>query len=308
MKIIDSKETKNIYISLNYHCNNKCIMCGVPFKKHNAYNEPLEFYIQELKKIPFPITEKDIITISGGEPFLFSSIFDFIEYIRYNYKCKITIFTNGRMLKNKDYVKKLQKYKIDRLIIPFFSYDEATYDLIAGAKGAYQEWKLALCNLEKESLYYELKFLPMKQNYLHILDSYIFSKKVFPKSKFTICGVQYFGQAVINVGMMGIKYSDLVESIELTLEYALKSFGEFIPVYRFPMCLLDAKYNNHGIITLSKEYLIGPDYSDIYTNGNKGKKIKIPSACEACASFCDWYSVKYESIYGLNELNPITTV
>lgn len=305
MKIIEEQDTRNIYISLNYHCNNKCIMCGVPFRKHGMYNESIDFYIEQLKKVPFEIKENDIITISGGEPFLFAEIFEFIAYIRNNYKCRITIFTNGRKLKNMNYVKKIQEYKIEKLVIPYFSYKEETHDIIAGVKGAYKDWIEALRNLETTSLYYELKFLPMKQNYQHILDSYIFCKQNYPNAKFTVCGVQYFGQAVENVSLMGIRYSDVKVWLEKTVDYALATYDEFIPIYRFPMCILDAKYNNNGILTLFKEYIIGPDYSDVDRNEDEMRTIKMPSICDECVGFCDWYSKKYEKIYGFDELKTL---
>ncbi len=85
MRVIESQNIRNIYVSLNYYCNNQCLMCGVPYYKHNKYNSDLDFFINEINRIPFDIEPNDIITLSGGEPFVFSGIWDLINYIRENH-------------------------------------------------------------------------------------------------------------------------------------------------------------------------------------------------------------------------------
>ncbi|MBE5968391.1 MAG: radical SAM protein [Lachnospiraceae bacterium] len=305
MQIIERSNIRNIYVSLNYICNNKCLMCGVPFNKHNRYNETLDFYISELNKVPFTINETDIVTISGGEPFLFRDLFSFIEYIKSKFGCRITIFTNGRALKNREIVGRIKGLNVDKLVIPFFSYDMETYDMIAGSKGAYEEVIKGLKNLNEKFVYNEVKFLPMKQNALDIAETYDFIKSHFPRTKFTICGVQYFGEAVHNSDKIGIKYCELKEELEKTFDEAQEKYNEIIPLYRFPMCVLDAKYNNNGVLTLFQEYIIGPDYSDVALSDDSKKKFSIPAECRECLSFCDWYSQKYKNIFGMEELNAL---
>lgn len=274
MRIIESEKVRNIYVSLNYHCNNNCLMCGVPFYKHNKYNNPLSFYIDEIEKVPFDIEPDDIITISGGEPFLFSGIWELLDYIKKNLKCRIVIFTNGRALKDREVVKRLVDYRINKLVIPFFSYKEDVYDTIAGAKNAFQEVSQALCNLNETNLYHEVKYLPMKQNAEDIKDSYLYVKEKYKKTTFTICGVQYFGEAVNNSKIIGIKYSDLKNELEETFDVAIERYGELIPLYRFPMCVLDPIYWRNGVLTLFQEYIIGPDYSDVNLSDDKKKSLQ----------------------------------
>lgn len=305
MQFLESSDVRNIYVSLNYKCSNKCLMCGVPFEKHNIYNEDLDFYISEIEKIPFKINKNDIVTISGGEPFLFKDLFTFIEYIKSKYGCRITIFTNGRALKKKETVKRLKELNVDKLVIPYFSYKMETYDLIAGVKGAYKDVIEGFKNLNECYIYNEAKFLPMKQNALDIRESYKFLKTNFPRTKFTICGVQYFGEAVRNSDKIGIKYCELKEEMEKTFDEAMEQYNEIISLYRFPMCVLDAKYNNNGVLTLFKEYIIGPDYSDVALSEDRKKKFNIPTECRKCLSYCDWYSQKYEQIFGFQELKAI---
>lgn len=305
MKIIESEDVRNIYISLNYYCNNECLMCGVPFNKHNKYNEGMEFYVNEINKIPFKIEPNDIITLSGGEPFMFLEIWNLIEYIRENFKCRIMIFTNGRALKNKEVVDKLVYYEIDKLVIPFFSYKQSVYNNIAGSSNAYQEVCQALHNLNKTDLYHEVKFLPMRQNATDIEETYIFIKNEFPKTIFTLCGVQYFGQAVTNVELIGIQYSRLKEELEKTFDTAIEKYNEIIPLYRFPMCVLDPIYWRNGVVTLFQEYIIGPDYSDVKLSDDNKQKFEIPETCVNCIGTCDWYSNKYEKLWGIKELKTM---
>ena len=305
MRILESEKIRNVYVSLNYHCNNNCLMCGVPFHKHNKYNNPLSFYIDKIKKIPFDIGLDDIITISGGEPFMFQGFWELLDYIKTNLRCRIVIFTNGRALKNMETVKKLVDYKIDKLVIPFFSYKEDVYNTIAGAKNAFQEVTEALCNLNKAKLYHEVKYLPMKQNAADIKNSYLYIKEKFKNTTFTICGVQYFGEAVNNSAIIGIRYSDLKKELEETFDIASEKYNELISLYRFPMCILDPIYWRNGVLTLFQEYIIGPDYSDVNLSNEKKEKFSIPKPCESCIVTCDWYSKKYEFIYGTDELRTV---
>lgn len=120
MRVVEDLSIRNIYISLNYYCDNQCLMCGVPSNKYNKYNKDLQFYIEQINKIPFDIKNNDIITLSGGEPFMFSGIWKLVECIKMTYKCRITVFTNGRALKHNNKVQKLVEYGVDKLVIPFF--------------------------------------------------------------------------------------------------------------------------------------------------------------------------------------------
>lgn len=305
MKVVESEKVRNIYISLNYYCNNRCLMCGVPFYKHNKYNNTLDFYVNEINKVPFKIEPNDIITLSGGEPFLFPRIWDLIDYIKSSFKCRITIFTNGRALKDKVKVNKLIEFGTDKLVIPFFSYKEDVYDLIAGSQNAYKEVLEALKNLNETNLYHEVKFLPMKQNLNHIKASYLLVKENFKKTVFTICGVQYFGEAVNNAELIGIHYSDLKEELEETFDIASIKYNENIPLYRFPMCTLDPIYWKNGVLTLFQEYIIGPDYSDVNLSDDKKVKYRIPESCKNCICSCNWYSKKYDEIWGTGELKTM---
>ncbi len=305
MRVIESQNIRNIYVSLNYYCNNQCLMCGVPYYKHNKYNSDLDFFINEINRIPFDIEPNDIITLSGGEPFVFSGIWDLINYIRENHKCRIAIFTNGRALRDKEITLKLADYKIDKLVIPFFSFREDVYDLIAGSKNAYKEVCEALKNLNESNLYHEVKFLPMKQNMNDIKTSYLFIKEKFRKTVFTICGVQYFGEAVNNAKLIGIRYSELKDKLEETFDIASDKYNELVPLYRFPMCILDPVYWKNGVLTLFQEYIIGPDYSDVNLSDDKKMKFTIPEPCKKCICTCDWYSKKYVEMWGTKELKTM---
>lgn len=301
MITVENENISNIYISLNYKCNNKCLMCGVKHIKHNQFNYSVQFYVEKLREIPFKISKQDIMTISGGEPLLFKQFFEFIEYIRANYDTRISIFTNGRLLSNEDNVNKLKQIGIWKVIIPFFSNDQETFNCIVGSNKAYQECILGLKNLEKYKVNYELKFIPMKLNYKQLLDTYKYCKNQFSNCVFTICGMQYFGEVLNNIEKIDVKYSTIAPYIEDVFEYAKSKYNETIPLYRYPMCTLDACYLGNAVHTLFKEYIISPDYSDVNVDVNNRPKYKIPTECQTCITYCNWYSSKYINIHGVDE-------
>lgn len=80
-------------------------------------------------------------------------------------------------------------------------------------------------------------------------------------------------------------YVDLKKELDNTLDEALLYYNELIPLYRFPMCILDAEYNNNGIITLYMEYIIGPDYSDVNMLNEDKKSLRFQNYAKIASAF-----------------------
>lgn len=112
-------------IELLAKCNLKCRHCS-----NATQNESKEIASVKVKEIVNQLTEHGVkvIVLSGGEPFLYQSIQEIVDYI-YNRNINVQINTNGVLLQN--HIGWLQKYKhLLTLQISMDGYDADTYKFI----------------------------------------------------------------------------------------------------------------------------------------------------------------------------------
>jgi MoaA/NifB/PqqE/SkfB family radical SAM enzyme len=84
---------RNVTLTLNYMCNQRCLMCSI---KDMPFDKKYEIKISEIKKVIDDMVALDIpeLVLTGGEPFLFEGIFDVIEYAKRKAR-KVIMITNG---------------------------------------------------------------------------------------------------------------------------------------------------------------------------------------------------------------------
>ena len=99
LKII--MDYNNLYYSnIIYRCNNKCPHCI----SHNTNKRRLNEGVYNILKDIFPITgnyDNDIFIINGGEPTLSEDFIPILDFL-IERKIKIVVYSNGRLLRNKN--------------------------------------------------------------------------------------------------------------------------------------------------------------------------------------------------------------
>lgn len=112
VEIYGDKPLNKIQIELTKTCNLKCKHCYIEDKSINANN----CYFLDLERCKSFIN--DCITLgllevnlTGGEIFLVSYLMDLISYIK-SENLKLRLYTNGILLDD-EYIKKLEKYRVD---------------------------------------------------------------------------------------------------------------------------------------------------------------------------------------------------
>ncbi|SFF57440.1 radical SAM protein [Clostridium cadaveris] len=98
-----------VQFELTYKCNHRCIHC---YNQSGGNHEEKEMTLEQWKKLSHRLGELGIFqcVISGGEPTLLKeSLFEIMDILD-NYSVKFIFISNGLIL-NKEYVKKLSKYK-----------------------------------------------------------------------------------------------------------------------------------------------------------------------------------------------------
>lgn len=282
-------------------------MCGVQNTKRQRKDS---FDVKESKHLidEMNLTANDVLGFSGGEPTLYKGFRELIIYARKKYSPRIIVLSNGRLLSSNKFIETLRDIGIERFIIPIFSDIEKTHDYITQVPGSFKQTYQGLCNLEKARMPYSIKFIAMRPNYLDMANVYEMKRQYFKNARFIISGYQLMGEAVTNKREVGVGHSVVSPAIEETLDRA-EEHGEFIPVFMFPMCLLDPYYWKYYGVGAFNEVVVAPDQKDVILN-SKLNYDKKPAKCSGCvlSKRCTWAWKNYLSFFGDRELVPIKGV
>lgn len=124
---------RNVTITLNYVCNQNCIMCDI--KKHK-FDKQYELTCAEIKNIIDDMIDLGIpdLVLTGGEPFLCDYIFDVIQYAKEK-GLTVIVITNG--FYDKVIVEKIIDSKVDHLQISLDGSTKEVYETIRGITGSF---------------------------------------------------------------------------------------------------------------------------------------------------------------------------
>ncbi|MDD4062718.1 MAG: radical SAM protein, partial [Candidatus Pacebacteria bacterium] len=165
---------KELDIKIGYNCNNNCLFCLNKDKRgfdHNLLNLK-----NQIKKSADAGCEK--IIISGGEPLIYDSFFEILNFAKFNGIRFCEIQTNGRMLSYDDFVKEIKNIFEDASFLVSFHYPDAEmYKKYSRSDGFRQVLK-GLNNLKNHKLKVTTNTVLFKGNYMElpkivdILDKY----------------------------------------------------------------------------------------------------------------------------------------
>jgi len=136
-------------LALTYRCQNNCIHCyaGGPHETPELNTDQWKKVIDKLHAIGI-----FIFTFTGGEPTLRKDLPELLRYAQE--KGTVTgLVTNGRRLKDKEYVQKLVDAGLDFVQITIESHDSSIHDFITSAKGSWQETVEGIKNVIPTSIY-----------------------------------------------------------------------------------------------------------------------------------------------------------
>lgn len=129
-------------LALTYRCNNRCIHCyaGGPRQTSELTTEEWFRVIDRLHGLGIPQ-----VVFTGGEPTLRD---DLTALIAQTQKLELVagLVTNGRKLKDVDYLKSLIEAGLDHVQVTVESHDPKVHDNITGASGSWKETMQGLKN------------------------------------------------------------------------------------------------------------------------------------------------------------------
>ncbi|MFH1661700.1 MAG: radical SAM protein [Candidatus Falkowbacteria bacterium] len=128
------------WLALNYSCNNRCVYCyAEPMKFNSKVNMPLSYAFDVVRTMSLKQVKHCLLI--GGEPTLYPSLIELIRFIKKNSEIQIALVTNGRKLSLEDYVKKLIRAGLDRVVISIEGSSEPIHNGIAQTKSYHQTIK-----------------------------------------------------------------------------------------------------------------------------------------------------------------------
>lgn len=210
-------------LALTYRCNNRCLHCYT-----GGSRETPELTTAEWCQIIDTIYSLGIphIVFTGGEPTLRE---DLPELIRYAEDKGLVsgVITNGRRLKDQQYLELLITAGIDHIQITLESADESVHDRITGVTGSWQETVQGLKNAIATPIYTLTNTTLNQYNADGILETIKFIHDL-GLQQFACNGLIYSGKATAIAKDFGLDESRFEQLLTRIRDYAELLGMEFV--------------------------------------------------------------------------------
>jgi len=156
---------KRLDLKLHFFCNNNCRFCVQGYKRNVFYKSKEEVF-RELEDGRKDGAEEVVFT--GGEPTLYKYLIEAVEYAReLGYK-NIQLQTNGRLLSNKDFLKKLVDAGLTEVSPALHGHRKELHDYLTRAPGSFEQTVKGIINAKDYGLRIVLNSVVTKPNFRYL--------------------------------------------------------------------------------------------------------------------------------------------
>ncbi len=136
-------------MALTFKCQNNCVHCyaGGPHETAELSTSQWKEVIDRLGQIGI-----FILTFTGGEPTLREDLPELLHYAQ-NKGMVTGLITNGRKMKDKEYVQNLEKAGLDFVQVTLESHKPKIHDLMTAAEGSWKETVVGIKNAVHSQIY-----------------------------------------------------------------------------------------------------------------------------------------------------------
>lgn len=229
-------------LALTFRCQNNCAHCytGGPQETPELDTQQWKEIIDRLKRIGI-----FIVTFTGGEPTLRRDLPELLQYAQE--KGIVTgLITNGRKLKEREYVKKLVNAGLDFVQITLESHDSMIHDSITCTKGSWQETVEAVKNVIPTQIYATTNTTLNKHNASNFLETIEFLHDLGLKV-FGCNSLIYSGSAPSIANEFALAVDDLKELLPKILKRANQLEMRFMWYTPTQYCQLDPVTSGLGV-------------------------------------------------------------
>jgi radical SAM protein with 4Fe4S-binding SPASM domain len=211
-----------IDLALTFKCTNNCIHCyaGGPHETAELNTSQWKEVIDRLSQIGI-----FILTFTGGEPTLREDLPELLHYAQ-NKGMVTGLITNGRKLKDKEYVKTLEKAGLDFVQVTLESHKPKIHDLMTAAKGSWKETVAGIKNAAQSQIYVTTNTTLSKYNAADFLRTIDYIKEL---------GVAAFG-------CNSLIYSGKANAVSQEFALPVEALEELLPKIRDKAQQLNLKF------------------------------------------------------------------
>jgi radical SAM protein with 4Fe4S-binding SPASM domain len=209
-------------MALTFKCQNDCVHCyaGGPHETAELNTAQWKEVIDRLSQIGI-----FILTFTGGEPTLRQDLPELLQYAQ-NKGMVTGLITNGRKLKDTEYVKTLEKAGLDFVQVTLESHQPKIHDLMTAAKGSWNETVAGIKNAAQSQIYVTTNTTLSKYNAADFLRTIDYIKEL---------GVAAFG-------CNSLIYSGKANAVSQEFALPVEALQELLPKIRDKAQQLNLKF------------------------------------------------------------------
>lgn len=284
---------------MGYSCNNKCIFCCNEDKRGIIEDQPTEKIKRDM--IESRKMGSEYLELIGGEPTIRKDIFEIISFAKKLDFKTIMFATNGRMLSNRKFAKKIIDLGVNSIIFSIHGHNSKLHDKLTKVPGSFNQLLKGIKNVKELGLN-EIgsNTTITKQNYNRLME---------------------IGKLIYS---LGIRNSEFI-FVDPTRGGPHKDFRKIVPTYEevsiyvnellefgrinkiphwhvryYPLCFVGEKYHSQISETMEKETFktthLAADFinKDVENSRATIGRIKIKK-CEGCRYHkrCEGYWKEY---------------
>ncbi|MDE6109465.1 MAG: His-Xaa-Ser system radical SAM maturase HxsC [Muribaculaceae bacterium] len=233
-------------------CNNRCIFCCEP---PVAREDADAIWVENMRLLQSAPDGVPVVGISGGEPALLGErLVKLIEAVVARFPhADVHLLTNGRAFSNLSYTRSVVQAARGRLVagVPLHSDYSGDHDMIAGARGAFNETVAGICNLAAAGAVVELRVVINSYNYTRVRDMALFVHRNLPFVALTaFMAMERVGLAAENASGVWMESSQYSRQLAQAVAF-LETWHHPVAIYNVPLCLLEPESRHHACRSIS---------------------------------------------------------
>jgi MoaA/NifB/PqqE/SkfB family radical SAM enzyme len=232
---------------LGQTCNLRCFFCYFIDKINDKEHPENKFMpLEKAKEICLKLRTvygNTSIDIQGGEPTIYSGIYDLISYCR-SIGLKPTLITNAIAMADEDKCRKYKDARIEDFLISLHALGDV-FDKIVGLKGGSERQLKALRNLQKLGIPFRINTTMTKPSLGQLMDISTIAAETGARSVNFITFNPFADQQGAKRSKEGVpRYSEISEHLTKAVDMLEKS-GTEVNIRYLPLCMMPESYRKN---------------------------------------------------------------